>query len=297
VIADRLRFGRLPAECYLDERYQPLQRLTRHRKHLVDVLVREKQVALGYVYLKCSAYAASKPLSDTFGATSQVILEHYLTPDEIAAAPIEELAELVKDKSRRRVADPEAVAAALKQAAHRSYRLGKNLIEPVNLVLSSSLQTIRTLGASIKLLDRAIGVELAAAPQTTVATIPGIGPVFTAGIVAEVGDVGRFATEEQLAKFAGLTWRRSQSGEFEGEDRPLTKTGNPYLRYYLVAAANTVRLRCPEFRSYYDRKFTEATRHHHRRALVLTARKLVRLVHSMLQSGQPYRAAGARAGR
>jgi hypothetical protein len=24
VIADRLRFGRLPAECYLDERYQPL---------------------------------------------------------------------------------------------------------------------------------------------------------------------------------------------------------------------------------------------------------------------------------
>ena len=25
VIADRLRFGRVPAQCYLDERYQPLQ--------------------------------------------------------------------------------------------------------------------------------------------------------------------------------------------------------------------------------------------------------------------------------
>jgi transposase len=189
------------------------------------------------------------------------------------------------------------VAGALKQAAHRSYRLGKNLIEPVNLVLSSSLHTIRTLGAGLGPLDRAIGVELAAAPRTTLDTIPGIGQVFTAGIVAEVGDVGRFPTEEQLAKFAGLTWRRQQSGEFEGEDRPLTKTGHPYLRYYLVAAANSVRLRCPEFRSYYDRKFPEATRHHHRRAVVLTARKLVRLVHSMLQSGQPYRAPGARAGR
>jgi transposase len=295
VIADRLRFGRLPAECYLDERYQPLQRLTRHRKHLVDVVVREKQVALGYVYLKCSAYAIDRPLSDTFGATSQVILEHYLTPDEIVQAPMEELADLVRLKSRRRVADPEAVAGALKQAARRSYRLGKNLIEPVNLVLSSSLQTIRTLGAGLRPLDRAIGIELAAVPGTTLDTIPGIGQVFTAGIVAEVGDAGRFPSEEQLAKFAGLTWRRSQSGEFEGEDRPLTKTGNPYLRYYLVAAANSVRMRCPEFRSYYDRKFAEATRHQHRRAVVLTARKLVRVVHSMLQSGQPYRAEGARA--
>jgi transposase len=42
VIADRLRFGRLPAECYLDERYQPLQRLTRYRRHLVTQLVRER---------------------------------------------------------------------------------------------------------------------------------------------------------------------------------------------------------------------------------------------------------------
>lgn len=49
VIADRLRFGRLPAECYLDERYQPLQRLIRYRKHLVDTIVREKQLAIGYV--------------------------------------------------------------------------------------------------------------------------------------------------------------------------------------------------------------------------------------------------------
>jgi transposase len=103
VIADRLRFGRLPAECYLDERYQPLQRLTRYRRHLVSQLVREKNVALGYVYLKLSAYSLERPLSDTFGATSRELLEGYLTPDEIAAAPIEELAALVKERSRGRV--------------------------------------------------------------------------------------------------------------------------------------------------------------------------------------------------
>lgn len=294
VIADRLRFGRLPAECYLDERYQPLQRLTRHRRHLVKILVREKQVALGYVYLKLSAYNLTKPLADTFGATSQVLLTDYLTPDEIVAAPLEELAALIARESRGKVAEPDEVARAVKQAARRSYRLPAPMVEPVNLVLSSSLATIRTLTAQIRPIDRAIAAELKAAPPQTVDTVPGIGPVFTAGIVAEIGDVRRFEDEESVAKFAGLTWRRHQSGEFEGEDRPLTKTGNIYLRYYLVEGANSVRLRCPEFRSYYDRKFREVTRHQHRRALVLTARKLVRVVDSLLRSGQIYRPPGAR---
>jgi hypothetical protein len=146
----------------------------------------------------------------------------------------------------------------------------------VNLVLSSSLVTIRTLTAQLKPLARAIAAELEAVPAQTIRTIPGLGPVLTAGIVSEIGDIGRFEGEEQLAKFAGLTWRRHQSGEFEGEDRALTKTGNRYLRYHLVEAANSVRLHCPEFGSYYRTKYREATRHKHKRALVLTARKLVR---------------------
>ena len=289
VIADRLRFGHLPAECYLDERYQPLQRLTRYSRHLVRQLVREKNLALSYVYLKLSAYSIEKPLSDTFGAPSQEILEGYLTPDEIVAAPLEDLAALVKEHSRGRVAEPEEVARVVKQAANRSYQLPKAMVEPVNLILSSSLTTLRTLKGQLRPIEKAIATELAATPPQTLATIPGLGPVLSAGIVSEIGDIGRFEREESLAKFCGLTWRRHQSGEFEGEQRPLTKTGNAYLRYYMVEAANSVRMSCPEFGSYYQKKFREATRHKHRCALVLTARKLVRLVPSMVRSGRIYR--------
>lgn len=294
VIADRLRFGRLPAECYLDERYMPLQRLTRYRKHLVDTLVREKQVALGYVYLKLSAYGLEQPLHSPFSTTSQMILESYLTPDEIVSTAVEELADVIRTHSRARIAEPEEVAKVVQQAARRSYRLQSNLIEPINLVLTSSLQTIRSLSAQLKPLDKAIATELKAAPVQSLASIPGMGPVLTSGCVAEIGDVRRFQNEEALAKFAGLTWRRHQSGEFESEDRPLTKTGNSYLRYYLIESANSVRKFCPEFGSYYNRKHGEATRHHHRRALVLTSRKLVRLVDSLLRTGQIYRPPGSR---
>lgn len=294
VIADRLRFGRIPQQCYLDERYQPLQRLTRHRRHLIEQLVREKQVALGYVYLKLSAYNVDKPLSDLFGVASQVLLESYLSADEIAQAPLEDLAGVITKHSRGRVANAEDVAEAVKRAAKRSYRLPKGLVEPVNLVLSSSLISIRTFQDQLKSIDKAVATELGATPSQTLATIPGLGPVLTAGIVAEVGDVRRFESEGSVAKFAGLTWRRHQSGVFEGEDRPLTKTGNDYLRYYLVQGADSVRRYCPEFGSYYARKFKEATRHHHRRAVTLTARKLVRLVDSMLRSGRIYQHPGVR---
>lgn len=294
VIADRLRFGRLPAECYLDERYQPLQRLTRYRRHLVGQIVREKQVALGYIWLKLSAYHSAKPFASTFGATSQVVLERYLTPDEIVAAPLEELATLIATTSHGLVTEPEEVGQAVKQVAERSYRLSAKMAAPVNLVISSSLNSIRSLSSQVKVLDRAIAKELKEVPVQTLGSIPGLGPVFTAGIVAEVGDVRRFRNDDALAKFAGLTWRRNQSGELEGDDRPMTKTGNSYLRYYLVESANSVRRFAPEFGSYYVKKLPEVTRHQHRRALALTARKLVRVVDSMLRSGQIYRPTAVR---
>jgi transposase len=124
--------------------------------------------------------------------------------------------------------------------------------------------------------------------------MPGIGPVCAAGLIAEIGDIHRFDNEAALAKYAGLTWRKHQSGEFEADDTPLTKTGNSYLRSYFVLAANYVRMRDPKFAEFYHRKFKESTTHHHRRALVLTARKLVRVVDALLRSNQLYLPQGKR---
>ena len=53
----------------------------------------------------------------------------------------------------------------------------------------------------------------------------------------------------------------------------MTRTGNRCLRYYLCEAANRVRQCAPEYAAYY-RKFHEVRKHQHKRAIVLTARKL-----------------------
>lgn len=179
------------------------------------------------------------------------------------------------------------MATALKRAARNSYRLNPKMQESVDITLAMSLETIWFFERQQKKIDQAIAKEIKAIPHT-LETIPGIGPVYAAGIVAEIGDISRFDNHNALAKFAGLTWRQNQSSKFNAQDIPLTRSGNYYLRYYLVEAANSVRVWEPEYGEFYRRKYAEARHHHHKRALVLTARKLVRMVFTLLSESQIY---------
>lgn len=141
---------------------------------------------------------------------------------------------------------------------------------------------------ALREVDKAIEKEFQAFPNT-LQSVKGIGPVYSAGIFLEIGDIARFPREDALAKFGGLTWRRYQSGDLEAEETRMSKTGNEYLRYYSIGAANALRVHNAEYKAYYETKFKEVTKHQHKRALALTARKLVRLVYALLKKDQLYR--------
>ena len=98
-----------------------------------------------------------------------------------------------------------------------------------------------------------------------------------------------------MAKIAGLWWPRADSGDFAAQDRHLAKSGNHYLRYYLIQAADKMRKYCAEYAEFYARKYKESSKHHHKRALVMTARKSVGLVVGLLHRDEPYRSREERA--
>ena len=68
----------------------------------------------------------------------------------------------------------------------------------------------------------------------------------------------------------------------------MTKTGNKYLRYYLIEAVSSVKNHSSEFKKFYTRKYNEVSRGAHKRALALSARKLVRLIFGLLHHNQLY---------
>ncbi len=257
VVAERTRSGRLPAPFMANEVYQPLQCLTRFRCHLMDQIVREKNYFLSFPFLKFSEYQNLDPFSNTFGAASQAVLTDYLTVDEIVAAPLEQLASLLAKESNNHFPSPEAVAAAVKRAAQDSYRPHPSLNEPLNLILSATLENIRTLSRQVKKADKAIEREVQKFPNT-LDSIPGLGPVFVAGLLAEIQDINRFPDHAALAKFAGLFWRTRESGSFRAEETFLGKSGNSYLRYYFIEGANSVRMHSAEYGCYYRTRYDES---------------------------------------
>lgn len=286
-IAQRVRFGGLRPYSKTQMITAPLQQLTRLRLHLVQTLASEQNRALNLLFLKFSSYKQSNPFSNVFGKTSTAVLEKF-TSEELAAQSVEDLASFILENGNNRLKNPNEAAKVIQSAARRSYRLNSKMQDAVDVTLSLTLQNIEFLRSQIRKADAVIARELEAFPQTLI-TIPGLGPVLVAGIISEIGDISRFKNHGALAQFAGLTWTDYQSGDFEAEEHSLTKTGNRYLRYYLVEAANSLRVHNEEFKRFYERKYQEVPKHQHKRALVLTARKLVRLVFSMLRKGQIYR--------
>jgi hypothetical protein len=308
-IAERTRTRRPSATWVADPSILALRLYTRLRFHLVQSLAREKCYFSAFLFLKASSYRRLKPFSDVFGVTSRLVLTQLPSLDELAALPIEDLALQLHEMSGHHLRDPFENAGKLKRVSQESFPLDERLALPVQRILNLTLDHIRFLEGRVAQVDQWVTSELQAHPQIRqLATIPGVGPVFSSGNGAEIGNTQRFLqgnkwnkkrkryrprnlrdAEDAVAKIAGLWWPRSDSGDFEAQDRRMAKTGNRYLRYYLIQAANKMRQHIPEYAAFYARKHQEASKHRHKRALVLTARKSVGLVVGLLHRNEPYR--------
>ena len=291
VIADCLRFGRINKEVYIgDYRYKALQNLTRARYFAVCNLTNEKQRFMNVLFKKYSAMTQEKVFSDTFSTTALAVYDTFESVEALAYMDLQELTEFIMEKGKNRFPDPDSVAKAIQKAARSSYRLPKTVNDSVNQVLSISITSMKALEAQIKEFDKAISAQMKLLPNVLI-SVPGVGPVFSAGIMAEIGDINRFENQAQLAKYAGLAWTQYQSGNFEAETSRLICTGNRFLKYYLCEAAFSL-VRCDkEYSNFYHLKYKEVNRCQHKRALALTARKFVRLVFALLKDNRLYRPA------
>jgi transposase len=115
-------------------------------------------------------------------------------------------------------------------------------------------------------------------------TIPGIGKYSAMLLLAEIGDVQRFASKRSLCHYAGLIpWIRESADKHRSGG--ITRVGSPWLRWILVEAAQTAIRTAPEVRAWFERL---ARRKHKHTAVVAVARKLLVAVWSMLHDGVVY---------
>jgi transposase len=114
-----------------------------------------------------------------------------------------------------------------------------------------------------------------------VQAIPGVGPVLASVFVAEIGDVGRFASARHLASWAGLTPTHHESDEKVRRGH-ITKQGSRFVRWAAVEAVTRQRADTPIRRHHQqvaERRGTGVGR-------VAAARKLLILVYYGLRDGE-----------
>ena len=124
--------------------------------------------------------------------------------------------------------------------------------------------------------------------------IPGIGAITATAFVTAIEDPANFRSSRSVAAWFGLTTRRYQSGEVD-YDGHLSRRGDAHMRGLLYEAATVLLTRSQvdsDLRAW-GLKLRE--RLGFKRAAVAVARKLAVVMHSMLKSGQSYRAKAAMA--
>lgn len=130
----------------------------------------------------------------------------------------------------------------------------------ITISIVSSFNCISSFEKELKAIDKAIlrTVQgLNPGEYTVLNSIPGIGKVYSAGILAEIGSVKAFKNADSLAKYCGIVWNDNDSGDFDSEDKRVSKAGNHYLRYYIIEATGSVIRHCPKCERLCQKKFAE----------------------------------------
>lgn len=172
-----------------------------------------------------------KQFSSLWVSTSIGILEKYLTHENIENAPIDELFEIIKDKSHNRLTRAKAIS--IKEVAADTFGI-KIAQDAFSFQLKQLIDRMNFLDKQIEALDCQI-LEYYEKFDCYLHTIPGIGMIAAATILAEIGDINRFKSSSALVAFAGIDPTVRQSGEFSSTHNHMSKRGSPYLRHAIFS--------------------------------------------------------------
>ena len=279
-IAEVIRFGQFGTTSMADENILAMRQLCRYRDSVISSRT-EIKLRIGTIMEQIFP-EYEKQFSSLWMSTSMGILEKYLTPENIENAPIDELFEIIKDKSHNRLTKAKAIS--IKEAAADTFGI-KIAQDAFSFQLKQLIDRMNFLDKQIEALDCQI-LEYYEKFDCYLHTIPGIGIIGAATILAEIGDISRFKNSSSLIAFAGIDPTVRQSGEFNSTHNHMSKRGSPYLRHAIFLAATTCSFHNSPLNAYYKKKRDQGK--HHLTATGAVARKLTTVIYAVLRDSKPY---------
>ena len=209
------------------------------------------------------------------------LLTKFVTPAELRTAGKKRLVRHLRAAGGlpkvEALADRALTAAADQAIAVPAERMTARLIRELAAEALASRTRLIELDRELEaLLDRHPDAAL-------IRSLPGMGVVLSAELIAEAGNLSRFRSADALASAAGMAPILRQSGRSRFLRRP--NGGNKGLKRVFYQSA-FCSLGHDDSRAFYDRKRREGKRHH--QAVIALARRRVNVLWAVVQNRTPF---------
>lgn len=298
-IALLYRFSFIKTTVVPDEDIDCLRSLCRQYYKLSDELTTYKNRLVGIVDQVMLNF--TDVFQNVYSKTALAVLDKYPSPDHILKANKKTLISLIEKSSKKGLewSTKKYNLLILKAKEFKSLSIST----PGNLaILKVNISMVRTLQESRKsildavkeiiLTDSLSDVPVLSPIIDLLCSIPGIGVLTAATILAEVGDFSAFSKPNKLVAFFGIDPSVNQSGEFTGTRNKMSKRGSRLLRrvIFTTALANIRSKRNGEktngvMHEFYHQKCVSKPK---KVALGAVMRKLVNIIFAVLRDRKPF---------
>lgn len=298
-IALLYRFSFIKTTVVPDDVIDCLKSLCRQYYKLGDELTTYKNRLIGIIDQVMLNF--TDVFQNVYSNTALAVLDRYPSPKQILKANKQTLISLIEKTSKKGLAWSTEKYELLVLKAKEFKDLSIN--NPGNLaILKVNISMVRTLQDAQKdILDAINEIILADSLEDNpvlapiinlLCSIPGIGILTAATILAEVGDFSAFSSPNKLVAFFGIDPSVNQSGEFIGIRNKMSKRGSRLLRrvIFTTALANIRSKRNgdktnPVLYEFYQKKCTNKPK---KVALGAVMRKLVNIIFAVMRDKKPF---------
>lgn len=267
--------------------YWAISQLVTQRKSQAKILtgmIKRIHQQLGYHYPSYKKF-----FSEVEGKSALAFWHKYPSPSHLHNVQVEELAQFLRRLSNNALSTKKA-EQILRHVAEDGDTT-RDFQEKRDFIVKGLVRNIRfyqkelgRIEAEIATLLQQLGFQLE--------TMPGIDVVTAAELVAEIGDIHRFASPDKLARFAGIAPIAVGSGDKFRNYK--SKQGNRELHDIIKALAirqiavtrTKKEPRNPYFYAYYEQKMKAGKTK--QQAIVCIMRKLVNVIYYLMKTKAPY---------
>lgn len=281
-------------ELYLnseeDRAYEQLRALNRHYEDQMEHIRKYKVTLRSYIDSIMPDYDECFPKKDVYTPVAMEILRKYPHPNKITKA---KESSMIKHLSKATGHDESFIrkhVARVKAWASNTY----SGVSEDDIRTSFITELVNDLEAKINEANNTLKQLIDLAKKTPhfeqIVSIVGIGENLASRIIAELGDMKKYTSKNQIVSYAGLDPMIRQSGKYDGDHLSISKKGNKRLRciLYLAVVCNLRQAKNDHIHNFYQKKRQQTIPLKSKAAKIACAHKLLVIIYGLCKTQNSY---------